>query len=299
MSFAHSTLAQLEDRFEFDAIHEWFKKNWTISVYASALYAVTIFGLSQWMKGKAKGYDVRRWLFSWSTGLAVFSIIGSSINGFHLWSAVFRDGFMSTLCAPKGLKNISEIHLAGHRYGLWTWCFVLSKIIELGDTYFIILKKQKLIFLHWYHHITVLLYTWYAYTFFTATNQWFLWINYAVHSVMYSYYSIRASGIYKPPIWINMFITILQIVQMIIGLALNIYVYLNVGDPNWDCDSNSEIGLFLSYISLAMYSSYFLLFVHFFLGTYVFKSRKENSKKMNEKATDTCKMMMNGHIKCD
>lgn len=34
--------------------------------------------------------------------------------------------------------------------GFWTWLFVLSKLPELGDTIFIVLRKQPLIFLHWY-----------------------------------------------------------------------------------------------------------------------------------------------------
>ena len=299
MSFVHSTLAEFEDRFDFEIVHKWFTEYWTVCLYASALYAVTIFGLNQYMKDKPKGYDVRRWLFMWSTGLAVFSILGCSIGGVRLWSAVFEEGFMATLCLPKRYGAISTAHLARNRYGLWTLCFVLSKIVELGDTYFIILKKQQLIFLHWYHHITVLLYTWFAYSEFTAINQWFLWINYTVHSVMYTYYSVRASGIYRPPIWINMFITILQIVQMIIGLAINIYVYLNVGDPDWNCDSNTDYGLQLCYVSFAMYFSYFLLFVNFFLGTYVFNSNKKPNYKPSTATTDTRKMMMNGHIKCD
>jgi len=34
--------------------------------------------------------------------------------------------------------------------GFWTWLFVLSKLPELGDTIFIVLRKQPLIFLHWW-----------------------------------------------------------------------------------------------------------------------------------------------------
>lgn len=44
--------------------------------------------------------------------------------------------------------------------GFWTTMFVLSKVPELGDTIFIVLRKQPLIFLHWYHHATVLVYSW-------------------------------------------------------------------------------------------------------------------------------------------
>lgn len=42
----------------------------------------------------------------------------------------------------------------------WATMFVLSKVPELGDTVFIILRKQPLIFLHYYHHATVLVYAW-------------------------------------------------------------------------------------------------------------------------------------------
>ena len=44
--------------------------------------------------------------------------------------------------------------------GFWATMFVLSKVPELGDTIFIVLRKQPLIFLHWYHHATVLVYSW-------------------------------------------------------------------------------------------------------------------------------------------
>ncbi len=70
--------------------------------------------------------------------------------------------------------------------GFWTWMFILSKVPELGDTVFIVLRKQKLIFLHWYHHVTVLLYTWYSFAGFVAPGRWFITMNYMVHSIMYS-----------------------------------------------------------------------------------------------------------------
>jgi hypothetical protein len=33
--------------------------------------------------------------------------------------------------------------------GFWTLAFVLSKLPELGDTAWIVLRKRPLIFLHW------------------------------------------------------------------------------------------------------------------------------------------------------
>jgi len=37
--------------------------------------------------------------------------------------------------------------------GLWVQLFILSKIPELIDTFFIVQRKRPLIFLHWYDTI--------------------------------------------------------------------------------------------------------------------------------------------------
>jgi len=59
--------------------------------------------------------------------------------------------------------------------------FCISKVPELIDTLFIVLRKQKLIFLHWFHHATVLIYAWYSYHDWTASGRWFVFMNYTVH----------------------------------------------------------------------------------------------------------------------
>jgi hypothetical protein len=51
------------------------------------------------------------------------------------------------VCAP------SEPSYGHGAVGLWTMLFIYSKIPELGDTVFVILRKNNLIFLHWYHHV--------------------------------------------------------------------------------------------------------------------------------------------------
>ena len=100
------------------------------------------------------------------------------------------------------------------------------------------LRKQKLIFLHWYHHITVLIYCWYSFSQYTAPARWFVVMNFVVHSIMYTYYAFRALRCvmsciiqsvivinnlirYRVPKIIAITITSLQLIQMIVGCAVN------------------------------------------------------------------------------
>ena len=43
-----------------------------------------------------------------------------------------------------------------------------------------------------YHHLTVMCYGFYTYSVFPSTGRWFMVMNYCVHSIMYSYYALRA-----------------------------------------------------------------------------------------------------------
>ncbi|XP_024882190.1 putative fatty acid elongation protein 3, partial [Temnothorax curvispinosus] len=156
--------------------------------------------------------------------------------------------------------------------GFWTWMFVLSKLPELGDTIFIVLRKQPLIFLHWYHHITVLLYSWFSYSEYTASARWYVVMNYCVHSIMYTYYALKAMR-YRPPKAISMVITTLQLAQMVIGCLINISAYQYLESGNVDCN----ITRMNIHFSFAMYLSYFVLFARFFHKAYV--AGKKTDKK--------------------
>lgn len=152
--------------------------------------------------------------------------------------------------------------------------FALSKVPELGDTVFIILRKQPLIFLHWYHHITVLLYTWYAYKEYTSSARWFVVMNYCVHSLMYTYFALRAMG-KRPPKVSAMMVTSLQIIQMIVGSLVNIWSlqYINAGQPCKVSHLNIKL-------SLLMYLSYFALFLRFFIKAYIQSEASKKEKKL-------------------
>ncbi|CAG7726177.1 unnamed protein product, partial [Allacma fusca] len=103
--------------------------------------------------------------------------------------------------------------------------FALSKILEFGDTVFIILRKQKLIFLHWFHHIATLLLCWFAFEYQDVVTRLYI-INTVVHSFMYAYYALTAYGV-KIPRNFAMALTTLQISQMICYVSMNFYSLYN------------------------------------------------------------------------
>lgn len=169
--------------------------------------------------------------------------------------------------------------------GFWTWLFVLSKLPELGDTLFVVLRKQPLIFLHWYHHITVLIYSWFSYSEYTSSARWFIVMNYCVHSVMYSYYALRAMG-YKPPRFIPMVITSLQLTQMIVGCAINFWAYDYVQSVQNSNSSTCHISTINIKLSLAMYFSYFVLFARFFYVTYLSPNARKGKRSFKSDASE-------------
>ncbi|XP_053977262.1 elongation of very long chain fatty acids protein 6-like [Hylaeus volcanicus] len=234
----------------------WMVDNWTNGFYYCGIYMIIVFGGQHYMSTRSK-FELRGLLALWSTLLATFSIIGFTRSAPELIRVLRHFGLHHSICVPSFIEH-------NRVTGFWAWMFVLSKLPELGDTIFIVLRKQPLIFLHWYHHITVLLYSWFSYSENTAHARWFIVMNYFVHSIMYSYYALKAMR-YRPPKWISMFITILQIAQMVIGLYVNIKAYQYLESGQIECNVSRVNVKF----SLLMYFSYFVLFAKFFHDAYL------------------------------
>ncbi|KAK2084134.1 Elongation of very long chain fatty acids protein 6 [Saguinus oedipus] len=155
------------------------------------------------MNRRAK-FELGKSLVLWSLTLEVFSLFGALRTG----------AYMVYILTAKGLKQQS--FYSGPVSKFWAYAFVLSKASELGDTIFIILRKQKLILLHWYHYVTVLLDSWYSYKVMVAGGGWFMTMNYGVHAVTYSYCALRVVG-FRVSRKFAMFITFSLITQMLMG----------------------------------------------------------------------------------
>lgn len=238
---------------------------WTVSVYASVLYLILVFWGRRWMEGR-KPYDLRRPLLLWNVGLAAFSIVGTvCVVPSLLWN-LYNFGVDYTVC-------FSDAPVVP-RIALWCYVFGLSKLVELGDTAFIVLRKSPLPFLHWYHHITVFIYTFYSMGTPNAVGHFFSGMNYTVHSFMYTYYAFRAAG-WRVPQWLAKCVTLMQLSQMFVGVYVTGLAFYNY-------KSGRVPGCYLQehvfYLAAGMYFSYALLFLNFFYQKY-FKPKQKTKKE--------------------
>jgi elongation of very long chain fatty acids protein 6 len=246
---------------------KWMEKNWSLSILYAFIYVLVIFAGKHYMKNREK-FSLYRSLIAWNFTLAAFSILGAVRSWPDFIYTIKNKGVEHSICSKDYAYGVT---------GCWAWLFILSKLPELFDTVFIVLRKQPLIFLHWYHHATVLVYCWYATRDFSSSGRWFIVMNYTIHGIMYTYYLFRAMR-FKIPRWVNVFITSAQISQMVFGIYINLVAYFkkNRGEQ---CDVTYEN---INW-SFFMYFTYFVLFVYYFYKAYLSKPVKTD--KSNSVAT--------------
>jgi len=254
----YSIVFDFEENFDYTVHREWIEKYWTQVFYYAGIYMVLIYLGKLFMQNRPR-FELKGPLFIWNLSLAVFSIIGTIRTFPELVHVLSEYGMKFSVCNPSYVE-VTKVS------GFWCYLFCMSKVPELGDTVFIVLRKQPLIFLHWYHHVTVLIYTWYSYSQHIAPARWYIAMNYAVHASMYSYYALKSLK-FRVPRQVSMFITTFQLLQMVVGCYVNYVSYqvLQRGEP---CRVNMDN---IRY-SVLMYFSYFLLFAQFFYTAYMRKS---------------------------
>ncbi|OTF75820.1 hypothetical protein BLA29_005725 [Euroglyphus maynei] len=158
------------------------------------------------------------------------------------------------------------------RINAWYWFFTLSKAPELIDTMFIVLRKRRLIQLHWIHHTLTLIYSWFVFGDVPSTARWMVNMNLMVHTLMYSYYALTAMG-YRLPRQVNVTLTTLQIIQMLFGFYIHIDC-LRLKLMAKPCDVSMAVAV----TGFSLYALFFLLFMNFFIRTYIIPSSKKAVK---------------------
>ena len=255
-----SQIMYAEKAFNSEAAQQWSESAKSISLWLSASYVVLIFTGQQLMRSRSP-FKLQTSLFLWNLVLSLFSIVGAFRTVPELYSGLVDYGWTYTVCDP-------SFHTGST--GLWSFAFTVSKAYELGDTLFVVLRRQPLIFLHWYHHITVMIYCFYSYPAHVGSARWYIVMNYFIHSIMYTYYALRAAH-FRMPSLVRMSVTSLQIVQMVIGLVVTISV-LVIKHNGGDCHQTYSNAA----AAVLMYGSYFVLFIHFFYQQYARPPRKKS-----------------------
>ncbi|KAJ1346882.1 hypothetical protein KIN20_001805 [Parelaphostrongylus tenuis] len=133
-------------------VHAFFARHWTSSIYVALAYVVLINALQRVMESR-KPLSMKTVLFLWNGTLAVFSFMGTWRFGIEFYHTLTTRPFTDSVCFsvdPNGPASF------------WACMFALSKVAELGDTVFLVIRKRPVIFLHWYHHAVVLIYCWHS-----------------------------------------------------------------------------------------------------------------------------------------
>lgn len=236
--------------------------NYFIPVFCCVAYLVFCYYGKVYMRN-LKPFDLRTPLALWNLGLSVFSTYGMLRTAPHMIYRISTLPFEDTIC-QRGFTSFGS-----GAVGLACQLFVLSKIPELVDTVFIVLRKKPLIFLHWYHHVTVLISCWNAYVTESSVGLYAVAMNYSVHSIMYFYYFLHALKA-VPKGFPAYIITILQIAQMMVGtfvVGCSMYYHVYGGSIYGPGECNNDPSLLV--IGGIIYSSYFYLFVEFAILRYV------------------------------
>jgi len=249
-------------------------QHWEIPLVAVTLYLVMVFALKRRM-ADAKPMRLQPVVVVWNFALSVFSMAGVAYCVppflFNEDVGLLTGGFYPSVCNHSSSYGMGES-------GFFVFLFIYSKLFELVDTLWLLLRKSPVILLHWYHHATVLLYCWHAYSVRIGTGLWFASMNYSVHALMYFYFGLTQCGPAgrKFAKKFAMLITTLQLTQMVFGIIVTVasVYYHSIGQACY-------VNLTNSFLGLLMYTSYFVLFLQLFLEHYVFKKEpvEKNPKK--------------------
>ena len=226
---------------------------------------------------KGRSFAIDNYVRIYNLAMVVYSVyipyeLYKNTIGYHYWPCEPLDRSTS----PRSMAIAAAM-----------WHYYFSKIIELLDSIFFILrgKYNQLTFLHVYHHSSMIMMGWIMANFAPGGNSVFgPALNCDIHVLMYSYYFLASFGPkMQKYLWWKKYLTRLQITQFFINLG---FLLNYIRDP-----TQCEWSLELTYIKSILMISFLVLFMNFYIQTYVFRKKKPI---MNGKATTNGKATMNG-----
>ncbi|XP_078656359.1 very long chain fatty acid elongase 4-like [Branchiostoma floridae x Branchiostoma belcheri] len=149
------------------------------------------------------------------------------------------------------------------------WWFFFSKVIELMDTVFFIMRKKsnQVTFLHVYHHCTMIINWWLGVKYVAGGQPFFLaMLNSFIHTVMYLYYGMAAIGPHMQKyLWWKRYLTSMQLMQFVAILTHTTVNFFS------DCDFPQGFNIAV----MAYMVSLIILFGNFYYQEYVKRARQK------------------------
>jgi len=258
-------------------------RNYWMPLLATIIYSLVISVGPRIMANRSKPKHLKIYLFLWNCFLFTASTWGAyrilppalhllqnrGMYALLCWEGLVSDndynrekaiGYFDSRCQDWGVGC------------LWMFIFIQSKIPEMIDTFFLVVGKKKVRFLHWYHHISVLWFCWLSWAYCAIAGTFYTMMNITVHSIMYFWYTLAAANNFlavglKPGRRLSQLVTVLQIAQMIGGTVVTFYIASFPFDQCLNHPGVNGLGVFI-------YSSYLILFVRFFVNAYCGKKKK-------------------------
>ncbi|RNF25826.1 fatty acid elongase [Trypanosoma conorhini] len=285
--------ARRAEEFRGEELRSWMREHTDVPVLAVVFYLALVLYVPEHVMAHRRPLNLRFLNILWNLLLTVFSICGAYYCVPRLLELVASPRISGLASTPAPGPGAATTKLHGSLYnsacawndkiffdgtvGLWVGAFILSKIPEMLDTAFLVFQKKPVIFLHWYHHATVMLFCWHAYAYTISSGLWFATMNYCVHSIMYFYYFMCACRLRRVIRPIAPFITMLQILQMVVGTLIVGYTAYHSYLSGYGCAANrTSIRL-----GLLMYLSYFVLFSQLYHRSYIKPPAKSAPKMSN------------------
>jgi len=211
--------------------------------------------------------------FSLKRALQVYNLVQVLMSAYmfkEFLVTAYLSGY-SLSCQPVDFSN----RPLPMRMAAVCWWFFFSKIMDVFDTAFIILRKKnsQISFLHVYHHGSMILNWWLA-TKYTPGGQVFFqcMMNSFVHTVMYSYYFLSTFGpAMQKYLWWKRYLTQLQLVQFLL-------IIIHVIRGMTTAEACSFPYVFNWYV-ICYGISLIALFMNFYLETYSIQKRKSAAEK--------------------
>jgi len=252
-----------EAYFDGYAVKDWLSTHADIAIYIAGLYLTFVFKgpvMVEKLFGGGLPWMRKVWVL-WNILLSVFSIYGTIRISPVLLSNFATRGFHDTLC------TFREEEYYTTRVGFAMGIFSLSKLPEFGDSFFLIMTgKKQLPFLQWFHHVTIFLCAWQAYADGSSIFICLAAMNYPVHAIMYCYFALAEAGYKKEVRPAAMYITMMQICQMIGGLIMTgSFIYYQWTEGENACGGTS---MSVARSQLFIYVANFYLFSKMFLEGY-------------------------------